>query len=90
MGPGSALVKPGERCQPFCLPPLKYFTNRLDKSQNVTSTATDNLNQNVTASNLTHPPARNSLSAIFNNVMTLCAMLPLLIFTCLNSFLHQR
>uniref|UniRef100_A0A8C9YNP1 Solute carrier family 29 member 1a n=1 Tax=Sander lucioperca TaxID=283035 RepID=A0A8C9YNP1_SANLU len=26
----------------------------------------------------------------FNNVMTLCAMVPLLIFTCLNSFLHQR
>lgn len=35
-------------------------------------------------------PDRSYLSAIFNNVMTLCAMLPLLIFTCLNSFLHQR
>ncbi|XP_037375705.1 equilibrative nucleoside transporter 1 isoform X1 [Talpa occidentalis] len=35
-------------------------------------------------------PENNYLSAIFNNVMTLCAMLPLLLFTCLNSFLHQR
>lgn len=74
----------------FFMTATLYFTNRLDKSQNVTSAATDNLNQNVTASNSTHPPARNSLSAIFNNVMTLCAMLPLLVFTCLNSFLHQR
>ncbi|XP_061843950.2 equilibrative nucleoside transporter 1-like isoform X1 [Nerophis lumbriciformis] len=30
------------------------------------------------------------LEARFSNVMTLCAMLPLLIFTCLNSFLHSR
>ncbi|XP_044301189.1 equilibrative nucleoside transporter 1 [Varanus komodoensis] len=30
------------------------------------------------------------LHSIFNNMMTLCAMLPLLIFTCLNSFIHQR
>nr|XP_020640730.1 equilibrative nucleoside transporter 1 [Pogona vitticeps]XP_020640731.1 equilibrative nucleoside transporter 1 [Pogona vitticeps] len=30
------------------------------------------------------------LQAIFDNVMTICAMLPLLIFTCLNSFIHQR
>lgn len=35
-------------------------------------------------------PARSQLQAKFNNVMTICAMLPLLIFTCLNSFLHQR
>ncbi|XP_026215618.1 equilibrative nucleoside transporter 1-like isoform X2 [Anabas testudineus] len=30
----------------------------------------------------------NILQSKFNNVMTLCAMLPLLICTCLNSFLH--
>lgn len=30
---------------------------------------------------------RSVLEAKFNNVMTLCAMLPLLAFTCLNSFL---
>uniref|UniRef100_A0A8B9HHG4 Solute carrier family 29 member 1 (Augustine blood group) n=1 Tax=Astyanax mexicanus TaxID=7994 RepID=A0A8B9HHG4_ASTMX len=33
---------------------------------------------------------RTVLEAKFNNVMTLCAMVPLLIFTCLNSFIHQR
>ncbi|OPJ72451.1 hypothetical protein AV530_018868 [Patagioenas fasciata monilis] len=27
---------------------------------------------------------------MFDNFMTLCAMVPLLIFTCLNSFIHQR
>ncbi|XP_078138629.1 equilibrative nucleoside transporter 1-like [Centroberyx gerrardi] len=31
---------------------------------------------------------RSVLEAKFNNVMTLCAMVPLLLFTCLNSFLH--
>ncbi|CAI9588423.1 unnamed protein product [Staurois parvus] len=35
-------------------------------------------------------PPRNQLQSKFNNVMTLCAMLPLLIFTCLNSILHSR
>ncbi|KAM4730288.1 equilibrative nucleoside transporter 1-like isoform 1-T2 [Anableps anableps] len=33
---------------------------------------------------------RSVLESKFNNVMTLCAMVPLLIFTCLNSFIHQR
>uniref|UniRef100_A0A8C7P4S4 Solute carrier family 29 member 1b n=1 Tax=Oncorhynchus mykiss TaxID=8022 RepID=A0A8C7P4S4_ONCMY len=33
---------------------------------------------------------RSLLEAKFNNVMTLCAMVPLLAFTCLNSVLHQR
>uniref|UniRef100_A0A667WG43 Solute carrier family 29 member 1 (Augustine blood group) n=1 Tax=Myripristis murdjan TaxID=586833 RepID=A0A667WG43_9TELE len=32
---------------------------------------------------------RSVLEAKFNNVMTLCAMVPLLLFTCLNSFLHS-
>ncbi|XP_064914191.1 equilibrative nucleoside transporter 1 isoform X2 [Columba livia] len=31
-----------------------------------------------------------SLQSMFDNFMTLCAMVPLLIFTCLNSFIHQR
>ncbi|NXO02593.1 S29A1 protein, partial [Rhinopomastus cyanomelas] len=30
------------------------------------------------------------LQSTFDNFMTLCAMVPLLIFTCLNSFIHQR
>nr|XP_009501368.1 PREDICTED: equilibrative nucleoside transporter 1 [Phalacrocorax carbo] len=32
----------------------------------------------------------NYLQTMFDNFMTLCSMLPLLIFTCLNSFIHQR
>ncbi|XP_040286769.1 equilibrative nucleoside transporter 1 [Bufo bufo] len=39
-------------------------------------------------SDLELPPT--ALQSKFNNVMTLCAMLPLLIFTCLNSILHRR
>ncbi|XP_063300224.1 equilibrative nucleoside transporter 1 [Pelobates fuscus] len=35
-------------------------------------------------------PQQTYLQSKFNNVMTLCAMLPLLIFTCLNSMLHSR
>ena len=71
--------------------PPQYFTNRLDQSQNVSSFAVK-LDGDIQASAVpTAPPLeRSSLSVIFNNVMTLCAMLPLLLFTCLNSFLHQR
>uniref|UniRef100_A0A8D3C2I1 Equilibrative nucleoside transporter 1-like n=1 Tax=Scophthalmus maximus TaxID=52904 RepID=A0A8D3C2I1_SCOMX len=55
-----------------------YFTSRLkdppvDSSTNQTEAAGER---------------RSVLEAKFNNVMTLCAMLPLLICTCLNSFLH--
>uniref|UniRef100_A0A8C5P3S3 Equilibrative nucleoside transporter 1 n=2 Tax=Jaculus jaculus TaxID=51337 RepID=A0A8C5P3S3_JACJA len=69
----------------------QYFKTRLDLSQNV-SLVTGELSKDTQASpGPPAPPAeRHSLSAIFNNVMTLCAMLPLLVFTCLNSFLHQR
>lgn len=77
--------------QGFCLQPPQYFTNRLDESQNM-SLVTAELSKDVqpSATPTVPSPARNSLSAVFNNVMTLCAMLPLLFFTCLNSFLHQR
>ncbi|KAF0036986.1 hypothetical protein F2P81_009860 [Scophthalmus maximus] len=56
----------------------QYFTSRLkdppvDSSTNQTEAAGER---------------RSVLEAKFNNVMTLCAMLPLLICTCLNSFLH--
>ncbi|MEQ2240485.1 hypothetical protein ILYODFUR_015457, partial [Ilyodon furcidens] len=52
-----------------------YFTDRLkDPSMNHTNGTL----------------ARTVLESKFNNVMTLCAMVPLLIFTCLNSFIHQR
>lgn len=71
------------------LHPPQYFTNRLDQYQNTSSTE---LSRDIQALATTTAPSpkRNSLSAIFNNVMTLCAMLPLLLFTCLNSFLHQK
>ncbi|XP_012970535.1 equilibrative nucleoside transporter 1 isoform X2 [Mesocricetus auratus] len=75
----------------FFMTATQYFTNRLDLSQNVSS-VTDKSSKDAEA--LPAPtmpsPERSSLSAVFNNVMTLCAMLPLLLFTCLNSFLHRR
>ncbi|ELW65617.1 Equilibrative nucleoside transporter 1 [Tupaia chinensis] len=75
----------------FFMTATQYFTNRLDTSQNVSSdTAELNKDTQASAAPAAASPERNSLSAIFNNVMTLCAMLPLLLFTCLNSFLHQR
>ncbi|KAM6186147.1 equilibrative nucleoside transporter 1 isoform 2-T2 [Rhynchocyon petersi] len=75
----------------FFMTATLYFTDRLDKSQNASLVATK-VDKGILASAVptTPSPERSSLSAIFNNVMTLCAMLPLLIFTCLNSFLHQR
>lgn len=76
----------------FFMTATMYFTNRLDMSQNVSS-VTAEVSRNTTEASVTPAapsPGRNSLSTIFNNVMTLCAMLPLLLFTCLNSFLHQR
>ncbi|XP_053458082.1 equilibrative nucleoside transporter 1 isoform X2 [Nycticebus coucang] len=75
----------------FFMTATQYFTNRLDKSENMSLvTARPSKDIQASAAPAAHLPARNSLSAIFNNVMTLCAMLPLLLFTCLNSFLHQR
>ncbi|VCW66246.1 unnamed protein product [Gulo gulo] len=75
----------------FFMTATRYFTNRLDDSQNMSSvTAELSKDTQPSATPTVLSPERNSLSAIFNNVMTLCAMLPLLFFTCLNSFLHQR
>ncbi|XP_068850373.1 equilibrative nucleoside transporter 1 isoform X2 [Capricornis sumatraensis] len=75
----------------FFMTATKYFTNRLDMSQNM-SLAPAEVSKDIqaSASPLAPSPERTHLSTIFNNVMTLCAMVPLLIFTCLNSFLHQR
>lgn len=64
----------------FFMTATVYFTGRLrdtssnDFSENGTDVAEDR---------------RSALEANFNNVMTLCAMLPLLLFTCLNSMLHS-
>lgn len=75
----------------FFMTATKYFTNRLDMSQNMSlGPAEVSKDIQASASPLAPSPERTHLSTIFNNVMTLCAMVPLLIFTCLNSFLHQR
>ncbi|XP_070777228.1 equilibrative nucleoside transporter 1-like isoform X2 [Enoplosus armatus] len=64
----------------FFMTATMYFTSRLkdyslvDSSTNQTEAAGEH---------------RSVLEAKFNNVMTLCAMLPLLLCTCLNSFLHS-
>lgn len=69
----------------FFMTATMYFTNRLKD----TSTSGDAQNK---TSNISEAggDSRSVLEAKFNNVMTLCAMVPLLIFTCLNSFIHQR
>lgn len=59
----------------FFMTATMYFTNRLKDPQALVINGTS---------------ARSVLESKFNNVMTLCAMVPLLIFTCLNSFIHQR
>ncbi|XP_029359079.1 equilibrative nucleoside transporter 1-like isoform X2 [Echeneis naucrates] len=63
---------------PLC---LQYFTSRLKDASPVTSST------NQTEATGEH---RSILEAKFNNVMTICAMLPLLLCTCLNSFLHTH
>lgn len=76
----------------FFMTATLYFTDRLGQSQNASLAAAADLsgNSQVPATSAAPSSDRTYLSSIFNNVMTLCAMLPLLIFTCLNSFLHQR
>lgn len=90
-GPDLYVWAQRERCPHAFLRPPQYFTDRLNQSQNVSSVIA-NVSRDIqtSATPATPAPERSFLSAIFNNVMTLCAMLPLLIFTCLNSFLHQR
>lgn len=69
----------------FFMTATMYFTSRLKD----TATNGDAHNQTSNSSEA-GIDARSVLEAKFNNVMTLCAMVPLLIFTCLNSFIHQR
>ncbi|XP_072240062.1 equilibrative nucleoside transporter 1-like [Leuresthes tenuis] len=63
----------------FFMTATTYFTSRLKDS----SAAHFSANQTEAAGD-----HRSVLEAKFNNVMTLCAMLSLLLCTCLNSFLH--
>ncbi|KAI5611549.1 equilibrative nucleoside transporter 1 [Silurus asotus] len=67
----------------FFMTATMYFTSRLRDS------APAGEEQNGTHDG-TGGDTRSVLESKFNNVMTLCAMVPLLIFTCLNSLLHQR
>ncbi|XP_077018037.1 equilibrative nucleoside transporter 1 [Tamandua tetradactyla] len=75
----------------FFMTATMYFRNRLEMSQNVSSDTPEPA-KGIQASAAPAAPLaeQNYLSTLFNSVMTLCAMLPLLLFTCLNSFLHQR
>ncbi|XP_029010241.1 equilibrative nucleoside transporter 1-like isoform X3 [Betta splendens] len=63
----------------FFMTGTMYFTSRLKEQSSISSSA----NHTETANE-----PQSFLEAKFNNVMTLCAMMPLLICTCLNSFLH--
>ncbi|XP_018552539.1 equilibrative nucleoside transporter 1 [Lates calcarifer] len=68
----------------FFMTATMYFTSRLKDPP------TDVLFNQTTNGTEEDGDTRNVLESKFNNVMTLCAMVPLLIFTCLNSFIHQR
>lgn len=59
---------------------VQYFTSRLKESS-----LDDTLANQTQAAGEHH----SILEAKFNNMMTLCAMLPLLLCTCLNSILHS-
>ncbi|XP_075704204.1 equilibrative nucleoside transporter 1-like [Rhinoderma darwinii] len=84
----------------FFMTATMYFTSRLaepSSDRQAPSDGDDSAPLNVSSVLEVHDsglrslePARNQLQSKFNNVMTLCAMLPLLIFTCLNSVLHSR
>ncbi|KAI6071737.1 Equilibrative nucleoside transporter 1 [Aix galericulata] len=65
----------------FFMTAREYFIGRLADAENVTQ-----LGNQSTGAALSH----SYLQSMFDNFMTLCAMVPLLIFTCLNSFIHQR
>ncbi|KAM9792869.1 equilibrative nucleoside transporter 1-like [Neosynchiropus ocellatus] len=64
----------------FFMTATMYFTSRLKEPQAF----------NSSDSHTDETGGRNLLEAKFNNVMTLCSMLPLLTCTALNSFLHAR
>ncbi|XP_076829883.1 equilibrative nucleoside transporter 1a [Brachyhypopomus gauderio] len=69
----------------FFMTATMYFTSRLKDT--LPNGAVGNQTANGTVAGV---DSRNVLESKFNNVMTLCAMVPMLIFTCLNSFIHQR
>ncbi|KAM3865320.1 equilibrative nucleoside transporter 1-like [Diretmus argenteus] len=64
----------------FFMTATMYFTGRLKDPSLASFSANETEGKEA---------QRSVLEAKFNNVMTLCAMVPLLVFTCLNSFLHS-
>ncbi|XP_047010303.1 equilibrative nucleoside transporter 1a isoform X2 [Ictalurus punctatus] len=69
----------------FFMTATMYFTSRLrDPAPDA-----DPLN-NTHNGTWIEVDTRSVLESKFNNMMTLCAMVPLLLFTCINSFIHQR
>ncbi|KAM5125525.1 equilibrative nucleoside transporter 1 isoform 1-T4 [Mantella aurantiaca] len=84
----------------FFMTATMYFTSRLGEPANARMASDDGFTTDPANNSLTNDPnstefralepPRTQLQSKFNNVMTLCAMLPLLIFTCLNSILHSR
>ncbi|KAF4090057.1 hypothetical protein AMELA_G00047540 [Ameiurus melas] len=69
----------------FFMTATMYFTSRL-RDPALDADAVDNTHNGT----FVKVDTRSVLESKFNNMMTLCAMVPLLLFTCLNSFIHQR
>ncbi|NXE20814.1 S29A1 protein, partial [Ardeotis kori] len=65
----------------FFMTAREYFINRLVDKEEMSHLVNE-------TGGTALPPSY--LQSMFDNFMTLCAMAPLLIFTCLNSFIHQR
>ncbi|NXX84786.1 S29A1 protein, partial [Urocolius indicus] len=65
----------------FFMTAREYFISRLAEPEEMSRL------KNQTSEAASSP---SYLQSMFDNFMTLCAMVPLLIFTCLNSFIHQR
>ncbi|NXL93682.1 S29A1 protein, partial [Alectura lathami] len=65
----------------FFMTAREYFIGRLADPKNTSRLS------NQTSGAAVSP---SYLQSMFDNFMTLCSMVPLLIFTCLNSFIHQR
>ncbi|KAJ8366117.1 hypothetical protein SKAU_G00149480 [Synaphobranchus kaupii] len=69
----------------FFMTATVYFTSRLkdDPQEEIRANFTGNDTKEAVST-------RSVLEAKFSNVMTVCAMVPLLVFSCFNSVLHQR
>uniref|UniRef100_A0AAY4B1D9 Solute carrier family 29 member 1a n=1 Tax=Denticeps clupeoides TaxID=299321 RepID=A0AAY4B1D9_9TELE len=66
----------------FFMNATNYFTFRLRD--------TEPGNETFISSNSTEETIQNHYQAVFSNVMTICAMVPLLVFSCLNTILQKR